>query len=183
MDLKDFLKNTLTDIEKDLTQAFDRNFESKSFFNKKWPDTKHANSRGSLLLRTGRLRRSMKSNQKNGSISWSSNLPYASIHNEGGEIVVTDKMKRFFWAMHYKASGGVMYSIKTKSAAKTQRNKKLNAEAEKWKAMALMKVGTVMNIEQRQFIGWHPQVDVKIKKIINTNLNEVNKAILKKLKP
>ncbi|MGV8814758.1 MAG: hypothetical protein ACOH2D_11680 [Gelidibacter sp.] len=179
----ELLKNIIKDVGVDLTDAFDRNFESKSFFNKKWPDTKHANSRGSLLLRTGRLRRSIKSNQRNGSINWSSNLPYASTHNEGGEIVVTAKMKSFFWAMHYKAAGAVLYSVKTKSAAKTQRNTKLSAEAEKWKAMALMKVGATMEIKQRQFIGWHPQVDVKIKKIVNHNLNEVNKAIIKKLKP
>lgn len=179
---KELLNNIIKDVEIDLTQAFDKNFQSKSFFNKKWAQTTHANSRGSLLLRTGRLRRSVKANQKNGQISWSSNLPYASIHNEGGEIVVTEKMKRFFWAMYYKASGGVLFSVKTKKQANTQRNQKLSAEAEKWKAMALMKVGTVMDIKQRQFIGWHPQVDMRIKKIVNTNLNEMNKAIIKKLK-
>lgn len=179
---KELVTNIIKDVEIDLSQAFDKNFQSKSFFNKKWAQTKHANSRGSLLLRTGRLRRSVNSNQRNGQINWSSNLPYASIHNDGGEIAVTEKMKRFFWAMYYKASGGVTYSIKTKKAANTQRNKKLSSEAEKWKAMALMKVGTVMQIEQRQFIGWHPQVDIRIRKSINANLNEMNKALIKKLK-
>ncbi|MDB0603176.1 hypothetical protein PL373_18995 [Tenacibaculum maritimum] len=94
--LKDFLNEILTDVEVDLTQEFDRNFERKAFFNNKWPQAKHANSRGSLLMRTGKLRRSVQSNRANGRISWSSNLPYASIQNEGGEIVVTAKMKSFF---------------------------------------------------------------------------------------
>lgn len=173
---KALLKNIVKDVEVDLTAAFDRNFESKSFFNKKWPQTKHANSRGSLMLRSGRLRRSIKGKNSSGSIHWSSNLPYASIHNEGGEIVVTQKMKSFFWAMYYKASGGV-------TKGKSQRSIKLQGEAGKWKAMALMKVGTVMEIKQRQFIGWHPQVDLRIKKIVNTNLNELNKQLIKKLKP
>jgi hypothetical protein len=28
---------------------------------------------------------------------------YTQIHNEGGEIVVTEKMKAFFWAKYYEA--------------------------------------------------------------------------------
>ena len=48
--------------------------------------------------------------------------------------------------------------------------------------MALLKVGTVLKVEQRQFIGWHPQVDHRIKKIVNYNMNLVNKEIIKKLK-
>lgn len=182
MDAKSFLNEILKDVEVDLTQAFDRNFERKSFFNKKWPTTKHANSRGSLLLRSGRLRRSIKSNNSNGRISWSSNLPYASIHNEGGEIVVTQKMKRFFWAMFYKSSNAVLFSVKKKKAANTKRNRALNAEASKWKAMALMKVGTKMKIEERRFIGFDPAVEIRIKKVVDYNLQNLNKEILKKLK-
>ena len=91
-------------------------------------------------------------------------------------------MKRFFWAMHYKSSNAVLYNVRSKKQANTQRNRKLNEEALKWKALALQKVGTVMTIEQRQFIGWHPQVDYMVKKIVNNNLAEVNKAIINKLK-
>ena len=177
-----FLKELTKDVEIDLSQAFDRNFESKSFFNQKWPAEKYASSRGSQMMRSGKLRRSIKSTNNGGQIQWSSNAPYASIHNEGGEIEVTAKMKSFFWAMFYKASGGVVSSVKTKAAANTVRNKKLAGEAAKWKAMALMKVGTVMKIEQRQFIGWHPQVDVRIKKIVNVNLDVLNKEIIKALR-
>lgn len=172
---KTFLENTISDVAVDLTQAFDRNFESKSFFNQRWPRTKHPNSRGSLLLRSGRLRRSIKSTNTGETISWSSNLPYASIHNEGGEIKVTQQMKSFFWAMYYKANGAI-----TKD--KTKRNTSLNAEAMKWKALALQKVGSIMTVEQRQFIGWHPQVDVRIRNIVNNNLDELNKEIIKSLK-
>ena len=180
---KEFLNNTIADVEVDLSQAFDRNFESKSFFNKRWKQTNHANSRGSLLLRTGNLRRSIKSTNNKGSIKWSSTLPYATLHNEGGDIVVTKKMKSFFWAMYYKANGAAnVYSVKTRKKVNTIRSRKLEGEAGKWKALALQKVGAVMTIEQRQFIGWHPQVDVRVKRIVNTNLNELNKSIIKKLK-
>lgn len=174
MSFKDFLTNVVKDVEIDLTQAFDRNFETKSFFNQKWASSKYPNSRGSQMMRSGKLRRSVKNTNANGSIKWSSNVPYASIHNEGGEIVVTQKMKSFFWAMYYKAAGAV-------TGESTQRNKKLTGEAGKWKAMALMKVGTVMTIEQRQFIGWHPVVDMRIKAIANTNFMELSKSLTQKL--
>lgn len=176
------VQQIVQDTAVDLNQAFDRNFESKSFFNKKWKNTRYPNRRGSLMMRSGKLRRSIKSSTANGVIRWKSAMPYASIHNEGGEIKVTAKMKRFFWAMHYKSSNAVLYNVRSKKQANTQRNRKLNEEALKWKALALQKVGTVMTIEQRQFIGWHPQVDYMVKKIVNNNLAEVNKAIINKLK-
>jgi len=173
--LNNFLKNFTKDVEVHLTQEFDRNFERKAFFNKKWPGTKHTYRKGSLLNRTGKLRQSIKSNNKSNTIRWSSAFPYASLHNEGGKIVVTKKMISFFWAMFYKVNG-------VTNKGKGQRNKKLQDEAAKWKAMALMKVGTVMTIDQRQFIGWHPMVDRHIKKVANLNLKELNDTILKKLK-
>ncbi|MGJ5643220.1 hypothetical protein [Formosa sp. S-31] len=180
---KDFVNNLTEDVRIQLSQEFDRNFERKGFFNKKWPETKLKNSRGSLMLRTGRGRRSIKSKAANGQIHWSSNLPYMGIHNEGGEIMVTAKMKRFFWAMYYKASGGVLYNVKRKAPALTKRNEKLSDEAAKWKALALKKVGSTMTMQQRQFIGWHPQVDVHIRKVIDVNLQELNQKINQKLKP
>lgn len=180
MSLKQLTDNLLNDIEKDLTQAFDKNFERKAFFDRKWKGDKYPNSRGSLLLRTGRLRRSIKSNRRGGTINWKSNLAYASIQNEGGELEVTPKMKKFFWAMFYKASGGITFSVKKKAMANTKRNQKLNAEAQKWKNMALMKVGAKMKIEQRQFIGWHPQIDALIKKNVDHHMKEYSKNLVKR---
>ncbi|AUS04501.1 hypothetical protein [Pseudotamlana carrageenivorans] len=180
---KDFLNNITKDVEVDLSQAFDRNFERKGFFDRKWPQTKLKNSRGSMMLRSGRGRRSIKSKSTNGQIHWSSNLPYMGLHNDGGEIIVTEKMKRFFWAMHYKAAGGVLYNVKSKGAANTQRNRKLQGEAAQWKALALQKVGAKMTVEQRQFIGWHPQVDLHIRKIVDLNLKEMEQHIKSNLKP
>lgn len=180
--LNNFLKNLTKDVEVQLNQEFDRNFERKAFFDKKWPATKHNYSKGSLLMRSGKLRRSIKSDSKGSAIRWSSAMPYASLQNEGGEIIVTEKMKRFFWAMFYKTNNAVLFNVKKKKAADTIRNRKLQGEAAKWKAMALMKVGTVMTIDQRQFIGWHPMVDKHVKNIANINLKELNAEILKKLK-
>ena len=39
-------------------------------------------------------------------VRFSSYVPYAAIHNEGGKITVTGKMKKFFWAK-FKETGEV----------------------------------------------------------------------------
>ena len=182
MSAEDFLKSIIQDIEVDLTQEFDKNFERKAFFNKKWPQTKHTYSRGSLLLRSGRLRRSVRSRNTTGQISWSSNLPYASLHNEGGEIIVNQKMKRFFWAMFYKSNNAIVYNVRKKAAANTKRNRSLSTEANKWKALALLKIGTKLTIDQRQYIGWHPEVDRRIKRVVDYHIQQLNNDILNSLR-
>lgn len=102
---EEFLQNTLTDIKVKLTEVFDKNFERKAFFNEKWKNTKLRNNRGSLMIRSGKLRAAIQSKLTPTGIQFTSSMPYAEIHNKGGEITVTAKMKRFFWAMYYKALG------------------------------------------------------------------------------
>lgn len=179
--MQDFFKNIIQDIKVDLTDEFDRNFERKAFFDKMWEQNKIPNHRGSLMMRSGKLRSSIGAKTTNNSITWSSSMPYASIHNQGGEIVVTAKMKRFFWAMFYKANGAVTKTAKG-DARNNDRNKKLTVEAQIWKALAMQKVGAKMNIKQRQFIGDHPQVHQRIEHITNQNMKEVEQAIFNKLK-
>lgn len=184
MNLQNFTNKLIEQIATDLTDAFDSNFDTESFFGAKWKKRNSGFEKHKILSKRGGsgLRGSFNPVIGNQTIQWKSSLPYASIHNEGGEIKVTAKMKSFFWRMYYKASGGVVQSVKTKEAANTARNKKLQGEAAKWRAMALLKVGTVLKIEQRQFIGWHPQVDVRIKEVVNYNLEVLNSEIIKTLK-
>lgn len=134
----------LKDIQNILDDEFDRNFERKAFFTTAWK-TALRNNTGSLMYRTGALAKSITPSQLIGNtIRWESSLPYADLHNSGGKIMVTQKMKNFFWYKFKMATGGD--------------NKNLNTEALFWKAMALKKVGTIITIEKRQFIGEHPVV-------------------------
>ncbi len=181
---KDFLKQTLTDIKVKLGEEFDRNFERKAFFDEKWPATKLTYHRGSLMMRTGRLRKSLLSPKvtSNG-IIWSSSLPYADIHNNGGEIRVTPQMRKFFWAKYYQTSSATTKK-KNGEASSSARNRKLSIEAEQWKVLALKPIGSIIKIEKRQFIGSHPQVDKHIKEVINHNFGELKKemdALMKKM--
>ncbi len=175
MNPNDFIKNIVGDIRVDLTEEFDRNFERKGFFDKKWKGTNLPNKRGSLLMRSGKLRRSIRAKETGTSVSWSSSLPYATINNDGGEIEVTAKMKSFFWAMAYKAGMAA-------GKGNSERSQRLSAEAQQWKNLALMKVGAKMKIEQRQFIGDHPVVRQRIEDIIGVNFKELEQYYYNKLK-
>ena len=174
---KDFLQRTLTDIKVKLGEEFDRNFERKAFFDEKWKSTKLMNSRGSLMMRTGNLRKSLLNPKiSNDVILWTSAMPYAEIHNNGGELKVTPQMRKCFWAMYDKNSNALTKK-KNGDFSNTARNRKLTIEAQQWKALALKPIGSTIKIEKRQFIGHHPQVDQHIKEIINHNLDELKKEM------
>ncbi len=160
MDLDKFLQNVIHDVKVDLADEFDRNFERKAFFDEKWQHTKLHNRIGSLMIRRGNLRNSINADIQGNKIIFSSSLPYASIHNEGGELTVTTKMKKYFWAKHIEA-----------------KNTKNIIEAEQFKAMALKPIGSKIIIPKRQFIGNHPKVKEAVERAVNANLEELNKAI------
>lgn len=169
MDTAAFLANIIQDLRVELADEFDRNFERKAFFNTPWAATMIPNTRGSLMLRTGELRRSIQARNTTNSIEFYSSHPAASLHNEGGVLTVTPNMKRFFWAMFYKASGAVGKK-KDGSSRKDQRSKVLTEQAMYYKRLALMKVGEKLSIPKRQFIGHHPQVDAIVKQVVDNNI-------------
>ena len=84
MNSKDLLHRILSDMRVELTEEFDKNFERKAFFTDKWKKRATPNARGTLLMVTGTLRRSIKSEVRGNGVRFSSAVPYASIHNEGG---------------------------------------------------------------------------------------------------
>jgi hypothetical protein len=98
----------------------------------------------------------------------------------GGTITVTAKMKRFFWAKYYEASGKVKLK---KSGGITRASLRYNEEAEFYKALALMKTGSKITIPQRQFIGHHPQVDVIVKQVADRNFKLIETHIKSLLNP
>ncbi|HLT52762.1 MAG TPA: phage virion morphogenesis protein [Flavobacteriaceae bacterium] len=160
----------IQDVAVELTDEFDRNFERKAFFDEAWPAEKMKNSRGSQMARTGTLRASINQTVLDSIITWQSSLPYASIHNTGGEITVTANMKKFFWAMFYKNGG------------KGAKESELTAEAKQWRSLALKKVGDILKMPKRQFIGEHPQVHGVIQDVFNDMEDELNEYVLNHLK-
>lgn len=159
-----FLQRTLTDIKVKLEGEFKENFTRKAFFDEKWKTPKFPNSRGSMMLRSGNLRASIIGKVQGNSIVFSSSMPYADIHNNGGEILITPQMKKYFWAMFYKVSNA-------------GKRGNLPMEAQMWKALALKKVGETIKIEKRQFIGHHEKTDAFVKEIISHNFEELKKEM------
>lgn len=169
---KDVIRQSLQDIKVELSEEFDRNFERKAFFDQKWETEKLSNSKGSLMMRTGKTRNSIKSKIVGDTIKWSSPFEYLNIHNEGGTITVTSKMKKFFWAMHLKAKGA-------SGGGSKNRKLRLSTEAKQWKALALMPVGKQMKIPKRQIIGAHPKVTQAIDDILTENITDYLKQLPK----
>ncbi|WP_289823932.1 MULTISPECIES: phage virion morphogenesis protein [Muribaculaceae] len=166
------IKKILRDIQVELTDEFDRNFEREAFFSEAWERRKSPiRADGHLLVDSGTLRRSIRSEIKESSIVFKSDLPYAAIHNEGGEIKVTQRMKKFFWYKYYSTTG-TFGRRKDGSLRRDKRNNRLTTEAEFWKCMALMKVGASIKIPRRQFLGKSPEVEQAVREIIEENITE-----------
>ena len=178
------IRVTLKDIKVEALDEFDRNFEREAFFNDKWARRKYNDdeSRG-LLIKTGNLRRSITGRiTDRDSVVIETTEPYAQIHNEGGTITVTRKMKKYFWWKYITITGSkrmkagipITYSErfsrkKDGTLRNTKRNRELTEEAEFYRAMALKKAGSKITIPKRQFIGNHPDLEKLLKEIFYNN--------------
>lgn len=173
------VRETLKDIKKEALEEFDRNFEREAFFNQKWARRKYNDdtSRG-LLVQNGTLRRSIKGEvtDHDSVLIYTTEL-YANIHNEGGTITVTRKMKSHFWKMYYTVTGGKaadgfsknLQRKKNGAPRNNKRNRALSAEAEFYRRMAMKKAGSKITIPKRQFIGNHPDLEKLLKEIFYNN--------------
>ena len=169
--IQKIIKNILRDIQVELTDEFDQNFERQAFFSEAWQRRKSPTRPGGhVLVDTGQLRRSIKRRTTENSIIFYTEMPYAEIHNDGGEIVVTQKMKRYFWHKYYEATGSFGRK-KDGSRRNDKRTIQLSDEAEFWKFLALKKAGTAIRIPRRRFLGTSPEVERTVRSIIEENLN------------
>lgn len=166
------VKRTLSDLRVELSEEFDRNFERQAFFSEAWQRRKSPfRPGGATLIDSGRLRASISSRTTDNSIIFYTNEPYAEIHNDGGEIKVTGRMKRFFWHKYYEAAGAYGRK-KDGTPRRNKRNLTLSTQAEFWKHMALMKVGSVIRIPRRRFLGTSPEVEQMVRDVIEDNITE-----------
>ena len=166
------IRRILSDIRVELGDEFDRNFERQAFFSDAWARRKSpTRPGGTILVDTGMLRRSIRSRTTDDSITFYTDLPYAAIHNDGGEIVVTEKMKRFFWHKYYEATGSFGRK-KNGERRNDKRTRQLSTEADFWRFMALKRAGTTIRIPKRRFLGTGPEVERIVREIIEDNLNE-----------
>ncbi len=165
------IRRILNDIGVELGDEFDRNFQREAFFSQAWQRHSSPRRNSHVLVDTGQLRRSIVSKVASDGITFESTLPYAAIHNDGGEIKVTERMKSYFWHKYYAARGSFGRK-KDGSRRNDKRTVRLSTEAEFWKCLALMKVGKTIKIPKRTFIGTSPEVERLVRTIIEDNLSE-----------
>jgi len=164
-------------FESRITEQKDINGEG---FKKRKYDTKDRKGRA-VLIKSGDLRRSIQIKEKTAnSITITadttlvgSNFDYAELHNEGGEIVVSEKMKSFFWAKYYEAEGK-QSTNKRGERRNTEQNKQLSQDGQFWRAMALKKVGDKILIPQRQFIGENEELKTLLEAELQAFLDNAN---------
>ncbi len=170
-----FIRLTLNDIRVEAKDEFDMNFKREAFFTEKWKRRKgDTDETRGLLVQSGTLRRSIRSRIMEGGkgVEITSSVPYAKIHNEGGSITVTRRMKGYFW-MRYKEAVGRTVRTKAGKIRNSRKNRQISRDAEFYKAMALKKTGSRIMIPRRQFIGRHPDLEKLLHEIAMENLKKV----------
>lgn len=179
--LNALIQQTLQDYQVEALDEFDQNFQREAFFTQKWARRRYNDdeSRG-MLVQSGTLRRSITGSVTQNSVVIESSVPYARIHNEGGSITVTRRMKGFFWWKYQTLTGGKsadgmaanLQRKKNGAPRNNKRNRQLTADAAFYLAMALKKAGSKIRIPKRQFIGMHPQLEAQLRQIFSENAAE-----------
>jgi phage gpG-like protein len=134
---------------------FKRNFKVGGFVDRpfrKWKKSKYPGKKGTTMVQSGKTRRDIKKlkvSQRRVVVGIGGHKAYAEIHNTGGKLPITPKMRRFFWAKWYETKNDF------------------------WRNMALTKK-THLDIPQRQFIGDSKVLEITVERMI---IKELKKAL------
>ena len=164
------------------------NFRKGGFVNgglRRWPVTKRQRSGsksaaagyGPLLSRRNHLFSSVKYTPGDYRVRVANDVKYAPPHNWGGETrpTVTPRMRKFAWAMYYKAAGIRKKAAKGKRKGKT-RQRELPPEAGMWKGLALTRKKKLkVKIPQRQFIGESTELNKQIRQTVEAEIRNILK--------
>jgi len=133
-----------------------------------------ASNYGTLLSGHNHLFDSIKYVPSDYRVKVSNDLVYAPIHNWGGTIPVTERMRGHAWKMFYKASGKERKAAtgQKKRIEKTVKAEPTNPEAEFWKRFALTKKSKI-RMPQRQFLGESEELSHKIQEKTENELNNI----------
>ncbi|WP_373701644.1 phage virion morphogenesis protein [Porphyromonas loveana] len=156
-------RNILDRARVKLTEAFHRNFERKAFFSRAWTPRKQGR-RGSLLVVSGRLRRSLRAQVIHSGIRFSSSMPYASAHNEGYE-------------------GPTKVPAHTRRAHAARRIVKGRARRVQVSAHAVRAHTKHLKLPERRFVGDAPEVRTTIEQCVRHEMTDFANQLTLLLKP
>lgn len=170
--LRPAIRRILRDIEVEVGSSIDGNFRSQSFYGEAWQRRTSPGAGGrAVLTQSGALRRSIHAATGSDSVTFTSDKPYAALHNEGGEIRVTARMKGYFWYRYRLATGSVR-KRRDGTPRRDRRNRELGAEAEFFRAMALKPVGSTIKMPSRRFMGMHPRLEALVRSIVEGEMEK-----------
>jgi len=160
---------------------FKSNFQKSGFVNnglQAWQKSKRiGNGKGAgnnyktLLSGRNHLFSSVSYIPGDASVLIKNDVPYASIHNEGGTVnthpTVTPKMRKFAWAKYYTALG-------LKKGDKAPES--IPEDAARWRRLALTKKSKLnikFEMPKRQFIGESKELNDKINNKLDAELEKI----------
>ena len=137
-------------------KQFQRNFDVEGFIKdgrvNKWKKRVPSKRQNKVLTDRTVLRNSILARKVSGGFAVGVDLnkvPYAKLHNEGGKVTVTPKMKKYFWAM-YSKTGDELY-----------------------KRLALKKPGSIIIMPKRQYMGYTKDIDKAFGRELTARLNKI----------
>lgn len=139
------------------------NFKKQAFDGKPWKDrqtkSKRGNGKQNILVKSGALRRSIRVIRSTAtSVSVGSDLPYAGVHNDGGEINRTERSETFVRNRYTKGAKGKMFGGMGAFKKGTTAGRGLSFKAYSFK------------MPQRRFLGRSPSLDAAIKKTVKSHI-------------
>lgn len=153
------------------------NFTKERFVRKDWFNQVHETwkprkrrDRGSLMVRTGRLKRSIrKISSGDGYVIIGSDVPYAAIHNEGGKTT-----KSVYVSAHTRR--------KTRHAISAKTGKKLKKKVDSGDVIRVKSHVRKMNltVPQRKFMGESRALQIRLQKHLK---DEVTKILTQNFNP
>lgn len=124
---------------------------------------------GTLLDSIKQEHKPLTKNQP-GEVRVYTNHPYAEIHNKGGKITITKKMRSYFWAMYYKELERIpMHKRGTQSISVGQR---VNQIASIWRNLAMHK-GNTITMPARTFLYNSINLNAEIEKLLKLRLKQI----------
>jgi phage gpG-like protein len=135
-----------------------------------WKKTTNPLAGKRTLYNKGALMQSFQKRYEINKVIVESLSEYADIHNEGGEIIVTEKMKSWFWIKYAE----IAKVPKVDGKYQWSKAKVKNAKTDFCKYMALMKAGSRIKIPKRKFMGNSKALMIKLE-------SEYKKLIIKEM--
>ncbi|SMG35597.1 phage virion morphogenesis protein [Sphingobacterium psychroaquaticum] len=142
-----------------LNSALD-NFRDESFFGDKWPARKDKKNTRKLLVKTGALQRSPRViRSQPGLVTVGSDVPYASVHNNGEEISRNARSETFIRNRHTKGKKKGLFSRGI-----------TRGQGFSFKAYTY-------SMPRRRFFGAHPKLKEHLQQIIKEEFQNALKGI------